>query len=190
MIFPCPLQYEKPLGFQFQAQTQFVASGVDALPVNQAGQGEFDTCTQTHTHTQQGQDSHQLFWLNCCAWKSLTWSESLSVTNTNKAIVVHFSLERARRTVGQVFLSLLQPFPFICFSTYTDGSVFVQLVFGSDAEASAVAASGPRQAHRRFQLVAHLLVNRAPKLRSIIAGKTRTSEDFMIPIGNRHWRVF
>lgn len=145
MIFPSPLQFEKTLGFQFQAQTQFVASCVDVLPVNQAGQGEFDTCT----HTGAGAKKMFDFWLTCRSWRRLTWSESLSVTNTNKAIVVHFSLEKEKKKKSGFTLTFVK-FPFICFSTYTDGSVFVQLVFGSDAEAGAVAAGGPCQTHRRF----------------------------------------
>lgn len=56
-------------------------------------------------------------------------------------------------------------------TTYTDGGVLVQLVFGCNAEACAVATSGPCQVDCCLQLVAHLLVNGASKLRSIIALK-------------------
>ena len=53
--------------------------------------------------------------------------------------------------------------------TYTKGSILVQLVFGGDAKARAVAASGPGQVHGCLQRVAHLLVDGASKLSTIIA---------------------
>lgn len=57
-------------------------------------------------------------------------------------------------------------------SAYTDGGILVQLVFGCNTEACAVAASGPGQVHCRLQLVTHLLVDGASKLSSIIAGRS------------------
>lgn len=61
-------------------------------------------------------------------------------------------------------------------TTYTDGGVLVQLVFGRDAKACAVAASGPGQVDCRLQLVAHLLVDGASKLGTIIASETGKGE--------------
>lgn len=60
--------------------------------------------------------------------------------------------------------------------TYTDGGVLVQLVFGCDAEACAVAASGPGQVDCCLQLVAHLLVDGASKFGTIIASETGKGE--------------
>lgn len=60
--------------------------------------------------------------------------------------------------------------------TYTDGGVLVQLVFGCDAKACAVAASGPGQVDCCLQLVAHLLVDGASKLGTIIASETGKGE--------------
>lgn len=48
--------------------------------------------------------------------------------------------------------------------TYTNGGILVQLVLGCDAEARAVAASGPGQVDSRLQLGVHLLVDGASKL--------------------------
>lgn len=59
----------------------------------------------------------------------------------------------------------------LCSITYIDGGILVQLVFGCNPKACAVAASGPGQVDCRLQLVAHLLVDGAPKLSSIIALK-------------------
>lgn len=58
-----------------------------------------------------------------------------------------------------------------CCSTYTDGGILVQLVFGCNTEACAVAASGPGEVHCCLQLVAHLLVDGASKLSTIVALK-------------------
>lgn len=60
--------------------------------------------------------------------------------------------------------------------TYTDGGVLVQLVFGCDAKACAVAASGPGQVDCCLQFVAHLLVDGASKLGPIIASETGKGE--------------
>lgn len=60
--------------------------------------------------------------------------------------------------------------------TYTDGGIFVQLVFGCDTKACAVAASGPGQVDCCLQLVAHLLVDGASKLRTVIASETGKGE--------------
>lgn len=59
----------------------------------------------------------------------------------------------------------------LCCTTYTDGGILVQLVFGCNTEACAVAASGPGQVDCRLKLVAHLLVDGASKLSTIIALK-------------------
>lgn len=59
----------------------------------------------------------------------------------------------------------------LCSPTYTDGGILVQLVFGCNPEACAVAAGGPGQIDCRLQLVAHLLVDGASKLGSVIALK-------------------
>lgn len=53
--------------------------------------------------------------------------------------------------------------------TYADGGILVQLVFCCNAKACAVAASSPGQVDCRLQLVAHLLVDGASKLGTIIA---------------------
>lgn len=57
--------------------------------------------------------------------------------------------------------------------TYTDGGILVQLVFCCNAEAGAVAASSPGQVDSRLQLIAHLLVDGASELRTIIAVEGR-----------------
>lgn len=53
--------------------------------------------------------------------------------------------------------------------TYTDGGILVQLVFCCNAKACAVAASSPGQVDGSLQFVAHLLVDGASELRTIIA---------------------
>lgn len=53
-------------------------------------------------------------------------------------------------------------------STYRQRGVFIQLVFGSNAKTSVVAAGGPGQSDRRLQLVIHLLVDGAAKLGPIV----------------------
>lgn len=59
----------------------------------------------------------------------------------------------------------------LCCMTYTNGGILVQLVFGCNPKACAVAASGPGQVDCRLQLVAHLLVDGATKLCPVIALK-------------------
>ena len=105
--------------------------------------------------------------------KPLTWSKSLGVPNTNKAIVVHFSLWRKKTNqllrISQHFI-LFYPHKadgLYC-NTYADGGILIQLVFGSDTEACAVAAGGPGQVDPCLQLVAHLLVDGASKLSTIV----------------------
>ncbi len=58
-------------------------------------------------------------------------------------------------------------------STYRQRGVFVQLVFGSDAEASVVTAGGPGQSDRCLQLVVHLLVDGAAELGPIITEREK-----------------
>lgn len=58
--------------------------------------------------------------------------------------------------------------------TYRQRSVFVQLVFGGDAEASVVAPGGPGQSNRCLQLVVHLLIDGAAKLGPIVTKRAET----------------
>ena len=51
---------------------------------------------------------------------------------------------------------------------YRERSSAVQLVLSSDAEAGVVTAGCPREVYRRFNLLIHLLVDRASKLGAII----------------------
>lgn len=97
----------------------------------------------------------------------LTWSKCLGVTNTNKAVVVHFSLGRGKQTSSQ--LKQFSPPTKSCAATHADGGVLVQLVLGGDAEARAVAASGPGQVDCRLQVVTHLLVDGASEFSTIVA---------------------
>lgn len=127
-------------------------------------EGSFVNTTNWEKHTKQEQKQ---------AKNDLTWSECLGVANTNKTVVVDFSLklgENPKRTVSncQSTTSLLIHPPQAAM-TYTDGGILVQLVFCCNAEACAVAASSPGQVDCRLQLVAHLLVDGASKLRTIIA---------------------
>lgn len=56
-------------------------------------------------------------------------------------------------------------------STYRQRRIFIQLVFGSDAKAGVVAASGPGQSDGRLQLIIHLLVDGAAELCPVITGR-------------------
>lgn len=58
-------------------------------------------------------------------------------------------------------------------ASYRQRSVLIQLVLGSDAEASVVAASGPGQGDGCLQLVVHLLVDGAAELSPIVTGRAR-----------------
>lgn len=114
--------------------------------------------------------------------KQLTWSKGLGVPNTNKTIVVHFSLKGGGGEKKKVFKSQCKTitFPFprysetLCSTTYTDGGIVVQLVFGCNTKACAVAASSPCQVDCSLQIVAHLLVDGATKLSTVIASKIIT----------------
>lgn len=64
----------------------------------------------------------------------------------------------------------------MCCPTYTDGSFLVQLIFSCNTEASAVAASGPGQVDGSLQFVAHLLVDGASKLCSVITLKKKENK--------------
>lgn len=103
-------------------------------------------------------------------WKHLTWSKCLGVPNSNKAIVVHFSL-RGKSSVNQPETVTVLDSSTLKSSaaTYTDGGIFVQLVFGCNSKTRAVAAGGPSQIDSSLQAVAHFLVDRASKFRAIVA---------------------
>lgn len=127
------------------------------------GRGAFVNTTNCKKDTKQGQNK-------------LTWSECLGVTNTNKTVVVDFSLKEERECQKQkCTVSNDQTFhlahPYKAMMTYADGGILVQLVFCCNAEACAVAASSPGQVDCRLQLVAHLLVDGASELRTIIAAE-------------------
>lgn len=53
-------------------------------------------------------------------------------------------------------------------SSYRQGCILIQLVFGSNSKACVVAAGCPGQLDRRLQVAVHLLVNGATKLSAII----------------------
>lgn len=59
-------------------------------------------------------------------------------------------------------------------SPHRQRGIFVQLVFGSNAETSVVAASCPGQGNRRLQLVIYLLVDGAAKLSPVITEREQT----------------
>lgn len=61
--------------------------------------------------------------------------------------------------------------------TYTDGGALVQLVFGCDAKVCAVAASSPGKVDRCLQHGAHLLVDGAAKLCTVITVTQERGED-------------
>lgn len=52
--------------------------------------------------------------------------------------------------------------------TYREGSVGVDLILGSDAEASVAVAGGPGQIYGRLQVIVHLLINGPTELCAII----------------------
>lgn len=113
--------------------------------------------------------------------KQLTWSKGLGVPNTNKTIVVHFSLKGGgggKKVFKSQCKTITFPFPryseTLCSTTYTDGGIVVQLVFGCNTKACAVAASSPCQVDCSLQIVAHLLVDGATKLSTVIASKIIT----------------
>lgn len=56
--------------------------------------------------------------------------------------------------------------------TYTDGGALVQLVFGCDAEACAVAAGSPGKVDRCLQRWTHFLVDGATELYTVITVTT------------------
>lgn len=57
--------------------------------------------------------------------------------------------------------------------THRQGSVLIQLVFGSDAEACVVAASRPGQVDGCFQVAVHLLVDGATELCTVVTERTK-----------------
>lgn len=58
--------------------------------------------------------------------------------------------------------------------THRQRCVFIQLVFGSDAEASVVATGSPGQSDRRLQLVVHLLVDGSSELGPIVTDREKS----------------
>ena len=63
----------------------------------------------------------------------------------------------------------------MCFevTSYRQGCVLIQLVFGSNSKACVVAASCPGQVHRCLQVTVHLLVNGATELCAVITETQR-----------------
>ena len=57
--------------------------------------------------------------------------------------------------------------------TNRKGGVGVQLVFGSDSKAGAIAAGCPGQVHSGLQLVVDLLIDGPSKLGTVVTEKTK-----------------